>query len=107
MASTAPETGFVTVFAKATAKPGKGDELEKLLIEARKAAESDAEPYTLTYRTNRHGDEFAIFEEYNQDIKDSEGRGGIAAHMAAPPFQKLQASGLISDIDIKFYHEFK
>ncbi|CEQ40565.1 SPOSA6832_02190 [Sporobolomyces salmonicolor] len=107
MSATPPQTGLVTVFAKATAKPGKGDELEQLLVEARKSAESDAEPYTLTYRTSRHGDEFAIFEEYNQDIKDSEGRAGIAAHMAAPPFQKLQASGVVADIEIKFYNEFK
>lgn len=55
MASTPPSSGKTVVFATAIAHPGKGDELEKLLAVAIKSANSDKEPYTLTYRCGRHG----------------------------------------------------
>ena len=79
MSSTPPSSGKTTVFAFATAKEGKADELEKLLAVARKNAESDKEPYTLTYRTNRNGNEFAMFEEYDQDV-EVDGLKGIEAN---------------------------
>ncbi|GAA6063017.1 hypothetical protein JCM10212_001796 [Sporobolomyces blumeae] len=107
MSSTPPHSGRTTVFAFVTTKPGKGDEFQKLLSVARQSAESDREPYTLTYRTTRDGDNFAIFEEYDQDKKDSEGRAGIEAHKAQPPFQNLLKSGLAEKLEIKFYQEFK
>ncbi|GAA5904748.1 putative quinol monooxygenase [Sporobolomyces salmoneus] len=106
MSSTPPDSGKTIVFAYATAKEGKADELQKLIAEARASAESDKEPYTLTYRTSRHGDTFAIFEEYDQDV-GADGLKGIEAHKAQPPFQNLVKSGLVADIDIKFYQEFK
>jgi quinol monooxygenase YgiN len=49
--------------AQVTAKPGKADEVQKLLVACRAAAESE-EKNTLTYRTTRDGDKFAIWEEY-------------------------------------------
>ncbi|GAA6018447.1 hypothetical protein JCM11491_007001 [Sporobolomyces phaffii] len=107
MSSTPPSSGRTIVFAYATAKEGKADELQKLLAVARKSAESDKEPYTLTYRTSRHNNTFAIFEEYDQDVKGEDGKAGIEAHKAQPPFQDLLKSGLVAEIDIKFYNEFK
>lgn len=56
MASQPPKSGITVVFARAVAKPGKGDELEKLLQHAVASANSDKEPYTLDYRCARHGD---------------------------------------------------
>ncbi|GAA5882717.1 hypothetical protein JCM16303_006559 [Sporobolomyces ruberrimus] len=106
MSSTPPSSGRTIVFAYATAKEGKADELQKLIAAARKSAESDKEPYTLTYRTSRHENTFAIFEEYDQDI-EADGKKGIEAHKAQPPFQDLLKSGLVANIDIKFYNEFK
>ncbi|GAA5937158.1 uncharacterized protein JCM15063_002827 [Sporobolomyces koalae] len=106
MSSTPPGSGRTTVFAYAIAKEGKADELQKLLAEARKSAESDKEPYTITYRTNRHGNTFAMFEEYDQDVADAQGNKGIEAHKLCPPFQNLVKSGLVESIDIKFYNEF-
>ncbi|GAA5852109.1 hypothetical protein JCM5353_007478 [Sporobolomyces roseus] len=107
MSSTPPSSGKTIVFAYATAKEGKADELQKLLSVARKSGESDKEPYTLTYRTSRHENTFAIFEEYDQDVGDDSGAKGIEAHKAQPPFQDLLKSGLVAAIDIKFYQEFK
>lgn len=46
---------------------GKGDEVAAYLSKIRAAAESAAEPDTLTYRTTRHeenADKFLVFEEY-------------------------------------------
>ncbi|GAA5956573.1 hypothetical protein JCM3765_003488 [Sporobolomyces pararoseus] len=106
MSATPPESGKTVVFAFAVAKEGKADELQKLLAEARRSAESDKEPYTLTYRTSRHGNTFAMFEEYDQDI-EHEGKKGIEAHKAQPPFQALMKSGLVESVDIKCYQEFK
>ncbi|TNY20457.1 hypothetical protein DMC30DRAFT_352258 [Rhodotorula diobovata] len=101
MASTPPSSGKTVVFATAIAHPGKGDELEKLLAVAIKSANSDKEPYTLTYRCGRHGDEFRLFEEYDQDI------GGIEEHKAQEPFQNLLKSGLVADVKIDFFQEVK
>ncbi|BGO90956.1 hypothetical protein NBRC10512_002288 [Rhodotorula toruloides] len=99
MASQPPKSGITVVFARAVAKPGKGDELENLLQHAVASANSDKEPFTLDYRCARHGDEFRLFERYNQDI------GGIDAHKSQPAFQNLVKSGLVADIEIKFYNE--
>lgn len=57
MSQTPPSSGKTVVFARALAHPGKGDELEKLLAVAVASANSDKEPYTLTYRCARHGGE--------------------------------------------------
>lgn len=57
MADKPPSSGLCVVFARVVAKEGKADELEKLLQAAVKSANSDKEPYTLTYRCARHGGE--------------------------------------------------
>ncbi|GAA6036082.1 hypothetical protein JCM8097_006604 [Rhodosporidiobolus ruineniae] len=101
MSDTPPSSGRTVVFAKAVAHPGKGDELQALLSAAIASANSDKEPYTLTYRAARHGDEFRLFEEYDEDI------GGIEAHKAQEPFQNLLKSGLVAEVEIKHYTEFK
>lgn len=107
MASRPASSGKVIVFATVTAKPGKADELEKLLQPAIANANSSAEPGTLTYRCARHGgasppavlsrrlrdadwtvscraraEEFRLFEEY-------ESASAIKHHRASPlsPFQ--------------------
>lgn len=95
-----PSSGLCVVFARVVAKEGKADELEKLLQAAVKSANSDKEPYTKTYRCARHGDEFRLFEEYDQDVE-----GGIKAHMAQEPFQNLMKSGLAKETEIKFFTE--
>ncbi|GAA5819969.1 hypothetical protein JCM3770_006808 [Rhodotorula araucariae] len=99
MSSQPPSSGKTVVFAKAVAKPGKGDELQGYLQAAVQSANSDKEPYTLTYRCARHGDEFRLFEEYDQDI------GGIEEHKAQEPFQNLIKSGLVADVSIEFFQE--
>jgi len=55
MATKPPASGPFVVFATVTAKPGKGDELEKALQPVIANANSNAEPKTLTYRCVRHG----------------------------------------------------
>ncbi|POY73623.1 hypothetical protein BMF94_3157 [Rhodotorula taiwanensis] len=100
MADQAPSSGKIVVFARAVAKEGKADELQRLLQEAVRSANSDKEPYTLTYRCARHGDEFRLFEEYDQDIEQ-----GIKSHMAQEPFQNLIKSGLTKEVEIKYYNE--
>ena len=45
------------------AKPGKGDEIAKLLADIKVNANSDKEPGCSTYRVARYGDSFTVFEE--------------------------------------------
>ncbi|GAA5994542.1 putative quinol monooxygenase [Rhodotorula paludigena] len=94
-----PKSGVTLVFARALAKPGKGDEVEKYLLACIENANSDKEPYTHTYRCGRHGDEFRLVEEYDQDL------GGIEEHKKQKPFQDLVASGLVAEVEILFYDE--
>ncbi|GAA5976190.1 hypothetical protein JCM11641_001077 [Rhodosporidiobolus odoratus] len=101
MSAEPPSSGVTLVFARAVAHPGKGDELAALLSNAITSANSDKEPYTLTYRAGRKGDDFRLMEEYDQDI------GGIEEHKKQEPFQALVKSGLVKDIEILFYDEFK
>ncbi|GAA5925918.1 hypothetical protein JCM3775_005150 [Rhodotorula graminis] len=99
MSQTPPASGKTVVFARVVAKADKGDELEKLLAAAVASANSDKEPYVLTYRCARHGNEFRLFEEYDQDT------GGIEEHKAQEPFQNLLKSGLVADVSIEFFQE--
>ncbi|BGP15369.1 hypothetical protein JCM10213_001439 [Rhodosporidiobolus nylandii] len=101
MSTTPPSTGRTLVFAKAIVHEGKGDEMQALLSKAIANANSDKEPYTLTYRAGRHGDEFRLCEEYDQDL------GGIEEHKKQEPFQNLVKSGLVKEIEILFFDEFK
>ncbi|BGP54997.1 hypothetical protein JCM8202_005989 [Rhodotorula sphaerocarpa] len=100
MADKPPQSGLCVVFARVVAHEGKADQLEALITEAIKSARSDKEPYTLTYRCARNGDEFRLFEEYDQD-----NQGGIKSHMAQEPFQNLMKSGLAKETEIKFFQE--
>lgn len=71
MADQAPSSGKIVVFARAVAKEGKAEELQGLLQEAVRSANSDKEPYTLTYRCARHGDEFRLFEEWVAHVEST------------------------------------
>ncbi|GAA5829776.1 hypothetical protein JCM11251_007875 [Rhodosporidiobolus azoricus] len=100
MSEVAPKSGKTLVFAMLRIKQGKGDEFQQLLSAAIKNANSDKEPYTLTYRAGRHGDLFRLVEEYDQDI------GGIEEHMKQEPFQKIKASGLVEELKVEHFTEF-
>ncbi|GAA5859792.1 hypothetical protein JCM8547_007030 [Rhodosporidiobolus lusitaniae] len=100
MSDQPPSSGKTVVFARVVAKEGQADQLQQLLSAAIKSANSDKEPYTLTYRAVRDGDEFRLFEEYDQST------GGIEAHMAQEPFQAIVKSGIAKDVEIKHYQEF-
>ncbi|PAV22021.1 antibiotic biosynthesis monooxygenase [Pyrrhoderma noxium] len=82
--STSPEvfkSKFI-LWATLKAKPGKGDEVQEKLATIRAFAESSAAPKTLTYRTTRYGDDFAIFEEYAEP-------SGLVEHKASAEFKAL------------------
>ncbi|GAA5908937.1 hypothetical protein JCM6882_004949 [Rhodosporidiobolus microsporus] len=92
--------GKTLVFAYVKAKEGKADELQALLSAAIKNANSDNEPYTLTYRAGRFGDVFRLVEEYDESI------GGIEEHKKQEPFQNLLKSGIVADVAIEHFTEF-
>ncbi|GAA5925914.1 hypothetical protein JCM3775_005149 [Rhodotorula graminis] len=98
MASTPPASGPFIVFATVTAKPGKGDELEKALQPVIANANSDAEPLTLTYRCARHGDVFRLFEEYKS-------KQGVAEHQKQEAYRALGKSGLAAGVKIEIFQE--
>ncbi|TNY20456.1 hypothetical protein DMC30DRAFT_251519 [Rhodotorula diobovata] len=98
MASRPASSGKVIVFATVTAKPGKADELEKLLQPAIANANSSAEPGTLTYRCARHGEEFRLFEEY-------ESASAIKHHQTQEAYKKLGKSGLAAGVKVEFFQE--
>jgi len=95
----------VTVFALGKANPGRADDVAQVMIEARDYAvgapddpSKKQEPGTLEYRITRYGDEFAVFERYeNVAALQVHGQGPIA---------KLKASGLVAKLEVKFYQEF-
>lgn len=86
---------------------GKGesetDELERLLLNTTKRANSDAEPGTKTYRLSRNANDkckLIVFEEY-------ENEAALQAHQAADAYQAVEkrVSELASSFDIDFLHE--
>ncbi|GAA6029083.1 hypothetical protein JCM8097_001585 [Rhodosporidiobolus ruineniae] len=81
--------------------PGKGDELEKYIIECGKSARSELEVETLEFRPFRHGDEFRLLEIFDESI------GGFLKHKESKAFQQLSDSGLVASIGIRFYDEVK
>jgi len=95
----------VTVFALATANPGRADDLAKAMIEVRDYAvgapddpSKKQEAGTLEYRITRYGDEFAVFERY-------ENVAAVQVHRQGP-IAKLKASGIVAKLEIKYYQEF-
>jgi hypothetical protein len=74
MSSSPPSSGRTVVFAGVTALPGKADELQALLAAAIANANSDKEPYTLTYRAARHGGAF-LFLPFVLGERVEEARG--------------------------------
>ncbi|KAH8106392.1 hypothetical protein DFH11DRAFT_1640766 [Phellopilus nigrolimitatus] len=57
-------TGRFVATAQVTAKPGKADEIAQWISNLKARADSDVEPGTLGYHIVRHGDRFAVWEEY-------------------------------------------
>ncbi|KAL8292100.1 hypothetical protein RQP46_001566 [Phenoliferia psychrophenolica] len=102
-------SGRVILVATIKAKAGKGDEVLPYLAAIRKLAESDQEKGTHTFdlptlvsldeELDGDSDVFVVFEEYSLP-------NGIKDHVFAAPFQALGGSGLIADLDIKYYSEF-
>ncbi|KAL5640343.1 hypothetical protein ACGC1H_007570 [Rhizoctonia solani] len=75
-------TGKVIVHALFTAEDGHADELAKALKAIQVYAQSDKEAGCLTYRVNRSGNQFFIFEEYIN-------AGAITEHRGTPPYVAL------------------
>ncbi|KAG8691820.1 hypothetical protein FRC11_008444 [Ceratobasidium sp. 423] len=75
-------TGKVIVHALFTVEDGHADELAKALKSVQEYALSDKEPGCLTYRVNRSGNQFLIFEEYTN-------AGAITEHRTTPPYVAL------------------
>ncbi|KAF5372151.1 hypothetical protein D9758_004999 [Tetrapyrgos nigripes] len=97
------KTGKIIAVATLQVKPGKEARFEELISNARDAANSDKEPGTLTYRTNREVDKsgkptgkYLLFEEYA-------GKAGFTAHCAQPPLQALLAeTDIIASMNLDY-----
>ncbi|KZS87732.1 hypothetical protein SISNIDRAFT_298633 [Sistotremastrum niveocremeum HHB9708] len=105
--STSPDaitSGRIICVAQAEALVGKESEVARHLTIIRKAAESDAEPGTHTYRVVQYGTKFKVFEEY-EDL------AAFKAHFNGAPFQAFAAvtSELLvgGEITGTFYSELK
>ncbi|SCZ90576.1 BZ3500_MvSof-1268-A1-R1_Chr9g10884 [Microbotryum saponariae] len=97
------QSGKIILVANVLAKDGRGDEVQAALVKVRAAAEASAEKDTHTYRTTRSEEDphkFLVFEEYTLP-------NGIVDHVAGDTFQALAAAGIIADLDIKYFYEFK
>lgn len=77
-------TGKIITHALFTAEEGHADELAKALKGIQEYALSDKEPGCLTYRVNRSGDQFFVFEEYVN-------AAAILEHRTTPPYLALGA----------------
>ncbi|KAL5495487.1 hypothetical protein ACEPAI_950 [Sanghuangporus weigelae] len=75
----------VILVAHLSAKPGKGDDLQRYLKAIHKFSNSDGEPGCLTFRTSRYGDKFVVFEEYAD-------KAAIAKHFEGEQFKALIAA---------------
>ncbi|EUC56670.1 antibiotic biosynthesis monooxygenase [Rhizoctonia solani AG-3 Rhs1AP] len=75
-------TGKIIVHALFTAEDSHADELTKAIKAIQEYALSDKEPGCLTYRVNRSGNKFFIFEEYIN-------AGAITEHRNTPPYLAL------------------
>ncbi|KZV96946.1 hypothetical protein EXIGLDRAFT_396612 [Exidia glandulosa HHB12029] len=64
------------------AKPDKVAELEKALLAIKASADSDAEPGCYTYRVNKFGTKFVVYEEYENQAA-IQLHGGTDAYKAA------------------------
>ncbi|KAF5350333.1 hypothetical protein D9758_012798 [Tetrapyrgos nigripes] len=110
MSDNAPEqtkTGKLVIVATLKIKPGKESRFEELVSKMREEANSDKEPGTLSYRTNRVLDKegkptgaYIVFEEYK-------GKDGLTAHMAKPATQAFLAEGeIIAGAEVAYAEEF-
>ncbi|KAK7463415.1 hypothetical protein VKT23_006768 [Stygiomarasmius scandens] len=108
-----PETtpsGKLIIIATLKVKPGNEDRIKEILQGAKKDANSDKEPKTLSYRTalsvsssGQHQSEFVVVEEYLG------GRAGVMEHGAQAGSQallKAREEGVFEEFDLKFYDEF-
>ncbi|KDN49121.1 hypothetical protein RSAG8_02474, partial [Rhizoctonia solani AG-8 WAC10335] len=75
-------TGKVITHALFTAEDGHADEIAKALKSVQEYALSDKEPGCLTYRVNRSGGQFFMFEEYVS-------ASAITEHRTTPPYVAL------------------
>ncbi|CEL56148.1 hypothetical protein RSOLAG1IB_07601 [Rhizoctonia solani AG-1 IB] len=75
-------TGKVITHALFTVEEGHADEVAKALKSVQEYAQSDKEPGCLTYRVNRSGNHFFMFEEYTN-------AAAIKEHRTTPPYVAL------------------
>lgn len=95
---------------------GKGesetDELERLLLNTTKRANSDAEPGTKTVRAPCHSHQYRLSRNANDKCKlivfeEYDNEAALQAHQAADAYQAVEkrVSELASSFDIDFLHE--
>ncbi|KAF8602311.1 hypothetical protein BDV93DRAFT_607533 [Ceratobasidium sp. AG-I] len=95
--------GKIILRAQLVAQDRQAEKLQSLLVAIRDLAVSDKEPGCLTYRVSRSGNDFLVFEEYEN---------GDAAkfHLDAQPFKNLLAEVqngtlLAKEMEAGFYEE--
>ncbi|KAI5121326.1 hypothetical protein M0805_003793 [Coniferiporia weirii] len=94
-------TSRVILVASLTAKPGLGDEVQRLLTNIHKFSNSRSEPGCLVFRTSRSGDLFNVYEEYTD-------KNAITQHFETEGFKALGAANvLVGTPTLKYYEEFK
>ncbi|KAG8699655.1 hypothetical protein FRC09_006472 [Ceratobasidium sp. 395] len=95
--------GKIILHGCLTAHEGHGDKIQALLKNIQAEAITDKEPGCLTYRVNRSGNEFLVFEEY-QDV------AAITAHFDKAGFKKLveevkKGDSVAKGPEITYYEE--
>jgi len=91
-------TGPIVLNATLKGKPGKGDEIAKLLTAIHGNANSNAEPGCSTFRTARHGDNFVVFEKYDD-------QKAIQHHFESVHFKALVTADVLEGAPTLFYYE--
>ncbi|KLO20585.1 hypothetical protein SCHPADRAFT_897855 [Schizopora paradoxa] len=91
-------SGPIILNAILKGKPGKGDEIAKLLSAIRANANSNAEPGCSTFRTARHGDNFVVFEKYDD-------QKAVQFHFESKYFKALVAADVLDGPPSLLYYE--
>ncbi|GAA5888447.1 hypothetical protein JCM6882_008623 [Rhodosporidiobolus microsporus] len=85
------------------AHPGKGDELEKLLVMAGQSGRSsELEPFCDEFRVFRFGDEFRLLEIFDET------KGGVTEHQNSKAFNEVGSrTDIVASRGMRFYEEVK
>jgi len=91
-------SGPIILHAILKGKPGKGDKIAKLLTGIHGNANSNAEPGCSTFRTARHGDNFVVFEKYDD-------QKAVLHHFESDSFKALIAADVLDGTPSLLYYE--